>query len=46
MEFLLLNVLLKVFLFLKVCDSDQVEQEAMVWNTPSFIIMIMNVVIW
>ena len=30
MEFFLLNVLLKVFLFLKVCDSDQVELKAMV----------------
>ena len=30
MEFFLLNVLLKVFLFLKVCDSDQAELEAMV----------------
>ena len=30
MEFFLLNALLKVFLFLKVCDRDQVELEAMV----------------
>ena len=30
MEFFLLNVVLKVFLFLKVCDRDQVELEAMV----------------
>ena len=36
MEFFLLNVLLKVFLFLKVCDSDQVELEAMVLDSPKF----------
>ena len=36
MEFFLLNVLLKVFLFLKVCDSDQVELEAMVLDSPNF----------
>ena len=36
MEFFLLNVLLKVFLFLKVCDSDQVELEAMVLDYPKF----------
>ena len=38
MEFFLLNVLLKVFLFLKVCDSDQVELEAMVldYRYPKF----------
>ena len=35
MEFFLLNVLLKV-LFLKVCDSDQVELEAMVFDSPKF----------
>ena len=35
MEFFLLNVLLKV-LFLKVCDSDQVEPEAMVLDSPKF----------
>ena len=31
-----LNVLLKVFLFLKVCDSDQVELEAMVLDSLKF----------
>ena len=36
MEFFLLNVLLKVFLFLKVCDRDQVELEAMVLDFPKF----------
>ena len=36
MEFFLLNVFLKVFLFLKVCDSDQVELEAMVLDFPKF----------
>ena len=36
MEFFLLNVLLKVFMFLKVCDSDQVELEAMVLDYPKF----------
>ena len=36
MEFFLLNVLLKVFLFLKVCDSDQVELEAMVLDYLKF----------
>ena len=36
MEFFLLNVLLEVFLFLKVCDSDQVELEAMVLDSPKF----------
>ena len=36
MEFFLLNVLLKVFLFLKVCDRDQVELEAMVLDYPKF----------
>ena len=36
MEFFLLNVLLKVFLFLKVCDSDQVELEAMALDSPKF----------
>ena len=34
MEFFLLNVLLKFFLFLKVCDRDQVEPEAMVLDYP------------
>ena len=32
----LLNVILKVFLFLKVCDSDQVEPEATVLVFPKF----------
>ena len=36
MEFFLLIVLLKVFLFLKVCDHDQVELEAMVLDYPKF----------
>ena len=36
MEFFLLNVLLKVFSFLKVCDSAQVELEAMVLDSPKF----------
>ena len=36
MEFFLLNVFLKVFLFLKVCDRDQVELEAMVLDSPKF----------
>ena len=36
MEFFLLNVFLKVFLFVKVCDSDQVELEAMVLDSPKF----------
>ena len=36
MEFFLLNVLLKVFLFLKGCDRDQVELEAMVLDSPKF----------
>ena len=36
MEFFLLNVLLKVFMFLKVCYSDQVELEAMVLDYPKF----------
>ena len=36
MEFFLLNVLLKVFLFLKVCDRDHVELEAMVLDYPKF----------
>ena len=36
MEFFLLNALLKVFLILKVCDSDQVELEAMVLDYPKF----------
>ena len=36
MEFFLLNVLLNVFLFLKVCDRDQVELEAMVLDSPKF----------
>ena len=36
MEFFLLNVLVKVFLFLKVCGSDQVEVEAMVLDSPKF----------
>ena len=31
-----LNVLFKVFLFLKVCDSDQVELEAMVLDSLKF----------
>ena len=31
-----LSVLLKVFLFLKVCDRDQVELEAMVLDYPKF----------
>ena len=35
MEYFLLNVLLKV-LFLKVCDNDQVELEAMVLDFPKF----------
>ena len=34
--FFFLNVLLKVFSFLKVCDSDQVELEAMVLDYPQF----------
>ena len=34
MEFFLLNVLLKVFLFLKVGDSGQVELEAVVLDYP------------
>ena len=36
MEFFLLIVLLNFFLFLKVCDSDQVELEAMVLDSPKF----------
>ena len=36
MEFFLLNVLLKVFVFLKVCDSDQVELKAMALDSPKF----------
>ena len=36
MEFFLLNVLLKIFLFLKVYDRDQVELEAMVLDYPKF----------
>ena len=36
MEFFLLNVFLKIFMFLKVCDSDQVEQEALVLDSPKF----------
>ena len=36
MEFFLLNVFLKVFLYLKVCDSDQVELEAMVLDSTKF----------
>ena len=36
MEFFILNVLLKVFLFRKVCDRDQVELEAMVLDFPKF----------
>ena len=36
MEFFLLNVFLKIFLFLKVCDGDQVELEAMVLDYPKF----------
>ena len=36
MEFFLLNVLLKVFLFLKVCDRDQVERKAMGLDYPKF----------
>ena len=36
MEFFLLNALLKVFLFLKVCDSDQIELEAMDLDSPKF----------
>ena len=36
MEFFVLNVLLKVFLFLKVCDRDQVQLEAMVFDYPKF----------
>ena len=36
MEFSLLNVVLKVFLFLKVCDCDQIELEAMVLDYPKF----------
>ena len=35
-EIFLLNVLLKVFLILNVCDSDQVELEAMVLDYPKF----------
>ena len=38
MEFFLLNVLLKVFLFLKVCDSDQVQLETMVLDSNKFYI--------
>ena len=34
MECFLLNGLLKVFLFLKVCDSGQVKLEAMVLDYP------------
>ena len=36
MEFFLLNVLLTVFLFLKVCDRDQVELEAVILDYPKF----------
>ena len=36
MKFFLLNVILKVFLFLKVCDSNQVELEAMVLDSLKF----------
>ena len=36
MEFFLLNVLLKVFLFLKVCNRNQDELEAMVLDYPKF----------
>ena len=36
MEFFLLNVLLKALLFLKVCDSVQVELEAMLLDSPKF----------
>ena len=36
MEFFLLNVLLKVFLFLKVCDRDQVRLEAIILDYPKF----------
>ena len=36
MEFFLLNVLLKVFLLLKVCDRDQVELKTMVLDYPKF----------
>ena len=36
MEFFFLNVLLKVFLFLKLYDLDQVELEAMVLDYPKF----------
>ena len=36
MEFFLQNVHLKVFIFLKVCDSDQVELEEIVLNSPKF----------
>ena len=36
MDFFLLNVLFKVFLFLKVCGSNQVELEAMVLDFPKF----------
>ena len=35
-NFFLLNVFLKVFMFLKVWDSDQVELEAMVLDSPKF----------
>ena len=47
MEFFLLNVLLKVFLFLKVCDRDQVELELMVLDYPKFYNHeYMNIVVW
>ena len=36
MEFFLLNVLLKVFLFLKVCNRDQDELEALVLDYRKF----------
>ena len=36
MEFFLLNVLLKVFLFLKVCNRDQDELEALVLDYSKF----------
>ena len=36
MEFFFLNALLTVFLFLKVCDRDQVELGAMVLDYPKF----------
>ena len=36
MEFFLQSVHLKVFIFLKVCDSDQVELEEIALDFPKF----------